>query len=345
MKTIKIGFIGFSNTINKQDNIIIETLKKHFDVEISDNPDYVFCSIFSDDLAFCKGLLHGYCSYPQVRIMVEGENYVPDFNLVDYAISPYPIDFLDRHFSIPFGVEAFYYGNYKHFLGLEPGVRKFDINDLNKKEHFANFLANHDSENNIRGDFYKKLSEYKRIESPGKLYHNNDAEISWRDESKVSFQAKSKFTLCFESTKNEGFTTEKIIDAFYAGTIPVYYGSSTVKSIINPNAYIDVSDFESMDEAIERIIQLDNDDELYIKMMREPIFLDPLFQQKLMNNLESFLVNIFEQSPKEAFRRSKVYIPKFHEDFLLKYEKKAFNDIYRWPLFKKKVISILRGSK
>lgn len=341
-KTIKIKFVGFSKTINDKDNIIIDILRKHYDVKVCDDPDFIICSIFSDPLAFGKGLLHSYCNYPQVRILVEGENYVPDFNLVDYAISSYPIEFLDRHYSIPFGVEAFYYGGYKHFLGLKSGTREFNINDLKEKVFFANFLASHDSENNIRGDFYKKLSQYKRVESPGKLYHNNDSVISWRDNSKADFQAKSKFSLCFESTKNEGFTTEKIIDAFYANTIPVFYGSSTIKDIINPKAYIDVSDYKSMDEAVEIIKQLDSDDELYMKMMREPIFIDPLFQQKLMNGLEEFLVNIFDQSPDNAFRRSRIYVPKWHEDFLMGYEKKAFNDFYRWPLMKKKILSIFR---
>lgn len=345
MKTIRIKFVGFGFEVKKENSIIIELLSKHFNVVLSDTPDYVFCSLFSNNQAFSKGLLHGYCRYPQVRIMIEGENYVPDFNLADYAISSYPINFLDRHFSIPFGVEAFYYGSYKHFLELESGKRKFSKEDLKQKVYFANFLANHDSENNIRGDFFKKLSQYKRVESPGKLYHNNDMVVSWRDDSKVDFQAKSKFTLCFESTKNEGFTTEKIIDAFYAGTIPVYYGSSTVKDIINPKAYIDVSDYKTMDEAIERIKQLDNDDELYMEMMREPIFINPLFQQKLMKSLEDFLVHIFEQSPEDAFRRSRLYTPKLHEDFLLTYEKKAFNDIYRWPLFKKKVLSLMHKEK
>lgn len=342
MKTIRIKFVGFGFEVKKENSIIIELLSKHFNVVLSDTPDYVFCSLFSNNQAFSKGLLHGYCRYPQVRIMVEGENFVPDFNLADYAISSYPIHFLDRHFSIPFGVEAFYYGNYKHFLALESGKRKFCSEDLKRKIYFANFLASHDSENNIRGDFFKKLSEFKRVESPGKLYHNNDTVVSWRDNSKIEFQAKSKFTLCFESTKHEGFITEKIIDAFYAGTIPVYYGSSTVKDIINPKAYINVSDYKTMDEAIERIKQLDNNDEMYMEMMREPIFIDPLFQQKLMKSLEDFLVHIFEQSPEDAVRRSKVYVAKWYEDFFLTYEKKAFNDFYRWPLFKKKILSMLR---
>jgi len=342
MRDIKIQFSGFGNTIDERNNIILELLQRHYNVIITNKPDFVICSLFTSDLAFGRGLLNGYCEYPQVRVLIEGENYVPDFNLVDYAISSYPIKFLDRHFSIPFGVEAFYFGGYKHFLGLEPGIRKFDENDLKKKEYFANFIASHDSENNIRGDFFKLLSKNRRVESPGRLFHNNDTVISWRDNSKVDFQSKSKFTLCFESTKHEGFITEKIIDAFYAGTIPVYYGSSTVKNIINPKAYIDVSDFPTMEAAVERILELDNNDDLYIAMMREPIFLDVAYQSKLMSDLESFLVSIFDQSPEAAFRRSRLYTPKLYEDFLVRYEKKAFNDFYRWPLIKKKILKILK---
>ena len=86
---------------------------------------------------------------------------------------------------------------------------------------------------------------------------------------------------------------------------------------------------------------LDKDDEQYMAMMREPIFLDPLYQQKVMDGLENFLIHIFEQTPEEAFRRSRIYVPKLHEDFLLTYERKAFSDSFRWPLFKRKILSML----
>lgn len=342
MKDIKIKFYGFDNTLNTNNNIILDILRKHYNVIITDDADFVFCSIFKTPLHFSSGFLNGFCENKQVRIMIQGENYVPDFNLADYAISSYPITFFDRHYSIPFGVEAFTYGNYEHFLSLPSRKREFSKDDLLKKEHFANFLANHDSENNIRGDFFKKLSEYKRIESPGRLYHNNDTVISWRDSSKTDFQGKSKFTLCFESTKNEGFTTEKIIDAFYAGTIPVYYGSSTVSQMINPKAFINVEDFDSFDDAIEKIIEIDNNDELYMQMMREPIFVDENFQDKVMKGFEDFLVNIFDQEPEKAYRRSRVYTPKLHEDFLLKYEEKAFKDKFRWPMFKRSILKFIK---
>jgi hypothetical protein len=61
----------------------------------------------------------------------------------------------------------------------------------------------------------------------------NNQTVDYSDQSKTDFQRKCKFTLCFESTKNEGFITEKITDAFYADTIPIYYGSSTITDYYN----------------------------------------------------------------------------------------------------------------
>ena len=93
--------------------------------------------------------------------------------------------------------------------------------------------------------------------------------ICWDNESKTNFQKKSKFTICFESTAHDGFITEKITDAFYSDTIPVYYGSNNITDIFNPKAFINVADYDSFDEVIEKIIELDQDDEKYLAMVRE----------------------------------------------------------------------------
>ena len=77
--------------------------------------------------------------------------------------------------------------------------------------------------------------------------------VDWLDGSKTELQRKCKFTLCFESTCHYGFVTEKIMDAFYADTIPVYYGSPTVTDIFNRDAFINCGDYPSFDAAIERI--------------------------------------------------------------------------------------------
>ena len=309
MKTIKIYFDGFWKEFVPEESLILKILQKHYDVIITEKPDdaeYVFCSIF--------GREYQYCRYDQVRIFLSGENYTPDFNLVDYSICPYPIEFLDRCVYKPVCFD-----DDGHFLSLQNKDRNYDESILNEKVYFGNFIASHESEQSIRGDFFKKLCEYKRVESPG-TYLNNMSEpvsVSHWDNSKTDFQRKCKFTLCFESTKHEGFVTEKITDAFYADTIPVYYGSDTAKDIFNPKAFIHCSDFPDFDAVVEYIKELDQNDEKYLEMIRQPIFNKPNTPQKLYENLENYLIYIFDQPIEKAYRRSRVYRPKTHEKYLL----------------------------
>ena len=306
MKTIKINFEGFWPDFDKDDYEFYRTLKRHFNVQITEDADYVFFSIFSERP-------FKYCDYPGIRILVLGENYLPDFNFVDYSINPYPLNLQDRSFYFPFCIDKL-----GHCEALATKNRNYTADILNEKVYFANMIASHDSEYNARSRIFHLLSEYKRVESPGVFLHNVDTEnkISWLDSSKTDFQRKCKFTLCLESTKHEGFITEKITDAFFSDTIPVYYGSSSVKEIFNEKAFINLSDFHSFEDAKKRIIEIDKDDDMYLEMLRQPVFVDNDFVKKTYAAQERFLLNIFDQPIEKAKRRSEVYIPKETEDFL-----------------------------
>ena len=93
------------------------------------------------------------------------------------------------------------------------------------------------------------LASINAQKSGGGSTCRNGQTVDFHDESKTAFQRKCKFTLCFKSTNHWGFVTEKIVDAFYADTIPVYYGSPTVTDIFNRDAFINVADFDSFDAA------------------------------------------------------------------------------------------------
>ena len=296
MKTVKVKFVGFWSGFDYKKNPLYQVMSKHYNVLISDNPDYIICSVFGEP--------YEYCNYPQIRIMYSAENYIPDFNLIDYGISSYPINFLDRHFSLPLCI---YNGSLGICSELLDKNRNYTGELLQQKKYFANFIASHESENSIRGDFFRKLCEYKRIESPGSYLNNMEdpTPISYAD--KFNFQKKCKFTLCFESTKHEGFVTEKIRDAFSADTIPIYYGSDTVKDIFNEKAFINVSDYDSFDAAIKKVIELDKNDELYLNTLRQPVFRNEQSIRNSIDNLDNFVCNIFDQPINKAYRRSKVY--------------------------------------
>jgi hypothetical protein len=76
--------------------------------------------------------------------------------------------------------------------------------------------------------------------------------------------------------------TEKIMHAFGAGCIPIYWGTQDVLMDFNPKAFINANDYKTFEGVIERIKEIDNNDELYLDMVNQPIFSDrwnniPLF--------------------------------------------------------------------
>ena len=307
-KTIKIKFVGKEKGFEPDWCIIWNAMVKHYDVQIvEDDPDYIICDIFGAPP-------YGYCHYPQIRILENGENFIPDFNVVDYAVSRYPVQLQDRNFYLP-GCAA----RPERFLSLAEKDRNYTSDTLAQKEFFASFIASHESENNVRGDFFKKLSKYKRVESPGTYLYNmtDGTSVRWDNDSKINFQRRCKFSLCFESTAHYGFITEKLVDAFCADTIPVYFGDPNVGEIFNRDAFINVADYPTMEDAIARIIELDNDDEQYLQMLRQPILVDPSYPQRLYKDLETFVCHIFDQPVENAYRRCRVFAPKHHENFLV----------------------------
>ncbi|NBV52362.1 MAG: hypothetical protein EBR83_02330, partial [Verrucomicrobia bacterium] len=81
-----------------------------------------------------------------------------------------------------------------------------------------------------------------------------------------------KFTLAFENSVSDGYTTEKLVEPMLAGSLPIYWGNPQVALDFNPRSFIDVSAFPDFDAAIDHILKVDADDELYLSYLREPWF-------------------------------------------------------------------------
>jgi hypothetical protein len=72
----------------------------------------------------------------------------------------------------------------------------------------------------------------------------------------------------------ETYTTEKIVNPYLGRTIPIYWGSNNIKNIFNHESMIFLEDEseESINKLIEKIIELDNDDNKYLEFINRPIF-------------------------------------------------------------------------
>ena len=55
---------------------------------------------------------------------------------------------------------------------------------------------------------------------------------------KFQFLSSYKFSIAMENTEGDGYISEKLIDSFLAGTIPIYYGDYMIDEYINLEAFI-----------------------------------------------------------------------------------------------------------
>lgn len=67
-------------------------------------------------------------------------------------------------------------------------------------------------------------------------------------EDKLKTISFYKFSICFENVSYPGHITEKIIDCFVAGVIPIYLGAPDIESFIPKNSFIDMRDFDSWEK-------------------------------------------------------------------------------------------------
>jgi hypothetical protein len=88
----------------------------------------------------------------------------------------------------------------------------------------------------------------------------------------TAFYKNSKFAITMENTKIGHYITEKIINGFKAGVVPIYWGSQHVTEHFNSKRFIILED--TKEETINRVIDMmaSMSDEEYLEMVNEPIF-------------------------------------------------------------------------
>ncbi len=292
MKNIKIKICNYDpKDTCSYGYYFLNILRKHYNVELSEDPDYIIYNEASFE----------YLKYDCVRIFYTGENIHPNFNLCDYAIAFDYMDFGDRYYRFPIYLVATFYREQelKEKDSFKLGSNTlFTQDDFNKKTEFCSFVYSNYLGDPSRETMFNKLSEYKIVNSGGR-YLNNIGEPT---DNKLAFETKHKFSIAFENSSNPGYTTEKIVNAFAAKTIPIYWGNPDIGKEFNERRFINCHSFNNFDEVIERIKEIDQNDDLYIETMNQPILNDSYKIEEIEKGMESFFKNIFDQSPSDAKR-------------------------------------------
>jgi hypothetical protein len=90
----------------------------------------------------------------------------------------------------------------------------------------------------LRRWIFRLLSLYRTVDAPGTV-NSNCPPIGPTRSDKLAFLQTRKFAIAFENASQPGYVTEKIVDAFQAGCVPIYWGSSRVAEEFNPSTFID----------------------------------------------------------------------------------------------------------
>lgn len=280
MKTIKIDFIDFHRNFDKENNDFTNILRERYNVVISKNPDYIFYSSFGKN----------YLKYDCIRIFYTGECITPDFNHCDYAMAFDRLLIGDRYLRLP----LYRIFKYRQFYDRLFTPQR-NIIDAEERE-FCDFVYSNCFADDIRERLFKSLSEYKRVDSGGRYLNNVGGAIA----DKFDFQKRHKFSITIENGSYPGYSTEKIVEALAAGSIPIYIGDPDIANDFNENAFINGNRYSSIEEIVERVKEIDSNDELYNKMRAENAVIE---DKRNNDDLREFLFAIFDQELERAKRR------------------------------------------
>ena len=235
-------------------------LNRYFQLRVEDPPRLLFYG----DVGNGEHLL-----YPSdtIRIFLTGENIQANWDEADYALTHERI-WNERHWRVPL---------WRHFY--DPGhthvERDFSVIQ-GRVDRFCNFIYSNERAKE-RIEFFHRLNARKPVDSGGRVLNNIGGPVA----DKRAYVARCKFTIAFENESHPGYATEKIIEPLLMGSIPIYWGDSGIEEDFNPDCLINVHRFRSLNEVVERVLEIDHSEELWRKYVSAPLFRNGVMPERL----------------------------------------------------------------
>ena len=143
--------------------------------------------------------------------------------------------------------------------------------DLRQK----NFCIVASNPEQIRNYFIAKLMSHASVDIFGRL----GLPIANKNLSLQNYN----FNICFENDLYPGYVTEKAIESYLSGCIPVWRGMDSA-GFLNQEAIVDLTNL-SIEEGIQKIIRISHDIEQMEYMRSQPILKKAVNLSKLISNL------------------------------------------------------------
>lgn len=267
---IRVKYIDFWRGFNyKNEPLLYTKLNRKHNIKVVDkNPDILIASAYSSNYKNENA---------KIKVFYTAERYDFNENEFDFSISFKPQS--KTNFYLPNYIRKY---GFNHYYSLNKFIKP------KKKEKFCCYVAT----NNVkkRNNFFKRLNAVKQVDSGGKCL-NNLGYRAPRGEKYFQFINSYKFMITFENYSQKGYNTEKIYNALYSNTVPIYWGDPTIKNHFNEKSFINYNDFKNEKELIGFILEVDNDDNLYQSFFQEEKLINPVNE----NEFDLFLDKIIDK--------------------------------------------------
>lgn len=253
---MKIWFVDFWEGFDVQYNIFVQILSKHYDIIIEDDPDILFYSCFG----------HDNIKYNCTKIYYCGEN-MPSAN--GYSIDMNKSVVRDNHLYFPLYALNEHY-DYKCIENLQ-----YDDSLYDRKLCSAVVSS-------PVNDYRNRMIRQNWVDGRGFIFNK-------RIPNKEEFISQYKFNLAMENSNSYGYCTEKIVDAFKARTIPIYWGNQIPPEDFNANSYIYLPNITDIYSYISNMSK-----EEYMQILKAPKFSKTIPDYHVQ--LEQFLLKIINEN-------------------------------------------------
>jgi hypothetical protein len=248
-------------------------VNRYYNFVETENPDYILYYYAVNPKSLPVG---------PTRISIPVENKFPDMSSCDWCFGEKYEDMIKhkRYFRLP-GYTRLGAGK-----NLIKGAAYSPEKILRTKKKFCAFIYWNPS-CTFRNKFFKALSAYKKVDAPGRAcnnmppiggrknwnqvkaqVHSTNVYEAYRE--KINFLKDYKFCISFANESSVGYTSEKIYHTMLANCIPIYWGNSKVSREFNTKSFLNFHDYGSVKALVDRIAEIDSNDDLYLEHLRQP---------------------------------------------------------------------------
>lgn len=101
----------------------------------------------------------------------------------------------------------------------------------------------------------------------------------------------------FDNCEQPGYTTEKLVQPMLVYSLPIYWGNPFIDEDFNTHSFLSYYNFDFEDELIEKIVELDRNNDLYLEYLRQPYYKNNEINKFVnQDNILHQFRHIFEQS-------------------------------------------------